>query len=185
MPRRKSISDEEILDRALPLLAREGPGGFTLASLARETGLASATLLQRFGTKQTLVERAFQQDNMRFAQWVNDLPEGRGLEATLAVYRTMIEGFHEEPGLEDHLLWLREDIRDPMFNALARERFELFRAAIIKRLPPVRLSRNEVANMLDAQCHGAIIQWAIEPHGRLSDYVMASLTAVLRLAAKR
>jgi hypothetical protein len=34
MPRRKSISDEEILDRALPLMTSAGPSGFTLADLA-------------------------------------------------------------------------------------------------------------------------------------------------------
>jgi AcrR family transcriptional regulator len=184
MSRRKTISDEEILDCALPLLAREGPGGFTLASLAQETGLAPATLLQRFGSKQELVERAFQQDNERFARWIDNLPQGRGLKETLAVYQAAIEGFHAEPGLEDHLLWLREDIRDPKFNALTRERFALFREAILKRLPPVRLPREEVSRLLDAQCHGAIIQWAIEPSGRLTDYVMRSLATVLRFAAK-
>jgi AcrR family transcriptional regulator len=184
MARRKAISDEELLDRALPLMAREGPGGFTLAALAKETGVAPATLLQRFGDKRTLIERAFRRDNERFARWIDVLPEGRGVEATLAVYRAATEDFHDVPGLEDHLLWLRVDIRDPTFNALARARFALFRAAILKRLPPVRLPRDEVARLLDAQCHGAIIQWAIEPKGSLPDYVMASLATVLRLAAK-
>jgi len=31
--------------------------------------------------------------------------------------------------------------------------------------------------------HGAIIQWAIEPQGSLTYYVMRSLSALLRLAA--
>jgi AcrR family transcriptional regulator len=185
MPRRKSISDEEILDRALPVMARAGPAGFTLADVATEIGLSPATLLQRFGDKKTLTERAFARDNERFAQWIADLPEGRGAAATLAVYRAATETFHADPDpeLADHLLWLREDIRDPAFNALARARFALFRAAILKRLPPVRLPREQVARLLDAQCHGAIIQWAIEPKGSLTDYVMKSLAAVLRLAA--
>jgi AcrR family transcriptional regulator len=184
MPRRKTISDEEILNRSLPLLTRAGPAGFTLAQLAQETGLAPATLLQRFGSKRDLIERAFKQDNARFSRWIDDLPEGRGLKATLAVYQAAIDDFHAETGLEDHLLWLREDIRDPKFNALARERFALFRRAILKRLPPVRSSRELVARLLDAQCHGAIMQWAIEPSGRLTEYVMRSLEVVLRFAKK-
>jgi TetR/AcrR family transcriptional regulator, macrolide resistance operon repressor len=185
MARHKSISDEEILERALPVIARAGPAGFTLADVAAEIGLSPATLLQRFGDKKTLTTRAFARDNERFARWIAELPEGRGVAATLAVYRAATEGFHEDPDpeLADHLLWLREDIRDPVFNALARARFALFRAAILKRLPPLRLPAEEVARLLDAQCHGAIIQWAIEPKGSLTDYVMKSLAAVLRLAA--
>ncbi|MEN2793290.1 TetR/AcrR family transcriptional regulator [Sphingomonas oligophenolica] len=185
MTRRKSISDEDILERALPIMARAGPAGFTLADIAAEIGLSPATLLQRFGDKKTLVERAFAQDNERFARWIADLPEGRGEAATLAVYRAATEGFHADPDpeLADHLLWLREDIRDPVFNALARARFALFRAAILARLPPLRLPPEEVARLLDAQLHGAPIQWAIEPSGSLTDYVMQSLTTVLRLAA--
>lgn len=187
MPRQKILSDDEILERALPVMARSGPAGFTLADLTAETGLSPATLLQRFGSKRALIERAFIRDNDRFAQWIADLPEGRGTRATLDVYRTATEAFHTEPHSElaDHLLWLREDIRDPKFNAMARERFALFRAAIMKRLPPTRLPARQVADLLDAQCHGAIMQWAIEPKGSLADHVMKSLTAVLKLAVKQ
>jgi AcrR family transcriptional regulator len=108
MPRRKSISDEDILDRALPVIARAGPAGFTLADIATEIGLSPATLLQRFGDKKTLVERAFGRDNERFARWVADPPEGRGVAATLAVYRAATEAFHADPDpeLAEHLLWL-------------------------------------------------------------------------------
>jgi len=114
-----------------------------------------------------------------------DLPKGSGEDATLAVYRAATEDFHADadPELADHLLWLREDIRDPVFNALARARFALFRTAILERLPPVRLPREEVARLLDAQLHGVLMQWAIEPKGSLTDYVIQSVAAVLRLAA--
>jgi AcrR family transcriptional regulator len=183
MPRRKLVSDEEILERALPVIARAGPAGFTLADIAQEIGLSPATLLQRFGDKKSLVERAFAQDNVRFERWIADLPGGKGEEAVLAVYRAATEDFHADPDpeLADHLLWLREDIRDPAFNALARARFAMFRAAILERLPPTRLPPDEVAQLLDAQLHGALIQWAIEPHGTLTDHVMRSLTTLLRM----
>jgi AcrR family transcriptional regulator len=183
MPRRKSVSDDEILERALPVIARAGPAGFTLADIAQEIGLSPATLLQRFGDKKSLVERAFAQDNVRFKRWIADLPRGKGEEAVLAVYRAATEDFHADPDpeLADHLLWLREDIRDPAFNALARARFAMFRAAILERLPPTRLPPDEVAQLLDAQLHGALIQWAIEPHGTLTDHVMRSLSTVLRM----
>ena len=77
MSRRKTLSDEEILDRALPVMARAGPSGFTLGDLAAEIGLSPATLLQRFGSKRRLIERSFARDNERFARWIADLPELR------------------------------------------------------------------------------------------------------------
>ncbi len=184
MGRHKSISDDEILEYALPVIARAGPAGFRLTDVAAKIGLSPATLLQRFGDKKTLVERAFAHDNERFASWIAELPKGRGEAETLAVYRAATQGFHAnpDPDLADHLLWLREDIRDPVFNAMARARFGLFRTAIVERLPPLRLPAHEVAQILDGQMHGAIIQWAIEPEGSLTDYVMQRLSALLRLA---
>ena len=80
------MSDEEVLDRALPLIGRAGPTGFTLADVAAEVGLAPATLIQRFGDKKTLIERVFARDNERFTRWIEDLPDERGKEAVLAIY---------------------------------------------------------------------------------------------------
>src|SRR5215472_12040665 len=175
MPRRKTISDEAILDRALPLLARAGPSGFTMADLAREVGVASATLFQRFGDKQTLIARVFGRDNARFVAWLDGLPAGEGADVVIEIYAEATKVFGDNPSLADHLLWLREDIRDPTLNRLARDRFKLFRAVIVKRLPRLPISAERAADLLDAQYHGAVIQWALEPRGRLSDFVTASL----------
>ena len=182
MPRRKTISDEEILDRALPLMASAGPAGFTLADLGRELGIAPATLLQRFGDKQTLIERAFSRDNERFVQWIEDLPTGVGADVVIKIYSDATKLFGDNPNLADHLLWLREDIRDPMMNRLSLERFKLFRAAIVKRLPPMRVPANTAARLLDAQYHGAVVQWALEPRGRLYDFMKRSLRDWFRLS---
>ena len=181
MPRQKTISDEEILDRALPLMATAGPAGFTLADVARAVGVAPATLLQRFGDKQTLIERAFARDNERFVPWLESLPEGVGADVVVRIYSDATKLFGDNPSLSDHLLWLREDIRDPALNRLARHRFKLFRAAIVKRLPPLPIPPQRAARLLDAQYHGAVVQWALEPQGKLADFVARSLRDWFRL----
>lgn len=181
MPRPKTISDEDILDRALPLMAAAGPAGFTLADVAREVGVAPATLLQRFGGKQTLIERAFARDNERFVPWLESLPRGVGADVVIRIYSDATKLFGDNPSLSDHLLWLREDIRDPALNRLAKQRFKLFRAAIVKRLPPLPISAQRAARLLDAQYHGAVVQWALEPHGKLADFVASSLKDWFRL----
>lgn len=182
MPRRKSISDEEILDRALPLMARAGPAGVTLAGIAKEVGVSPATLLQRFGDKRTLVERTFARDNERFIEWLEELPTGVGADVVIGIYSDAANLFGDNASLADQLLWLREDIRDPMMNRLARERFGRFRAEIVKRLPPMRVPADTAARLLDAQFHGAVVQWALEPRGRLADFVRRSLKAWFRLS---
>lgn len=182
MPRTKTISDEEILDRALPLMAAAGPGGFTLGDVAREVGVSTATLFQRFGDKQTFIHRAFARDNERFTPWLRGLPQGVGAEAVVQIYADATRLFGENPSLSDHLLWLREDIRDPALNRLARRRFRLFRVAIVKRLPPLPIPPHRAARLLDAQYHGAVVQWALEPRGALADFVAESLRDWFRLA---
>src|SRR5919202_3700704 len=57
-PRPRQRADSDILDAAARVISRLGPSRFTLADVAREAGLAPATLLQRFGSKQGLL-RAF------------------------------------------------------------------------------------------------------------------------------
>lgn len=175
MARRKTISDEELLDRALPVIARAGPTRFTLADVAKEVGVAPATLLQRFRDKQTLTERAFARDNERFVLWIESLPPGVGAKAVIRIYSEATKLFGEDLSVADHLLWLREDIRDPQLNRLARARFKLFRAEIVQRLPPMRIHPDKAASLLDAQFHGAVIQWALEPRGDLATFVMRSL----------
>jgi AcrR family transcriptional regulator len=183
MPRKKAISDEEILDRALVVMTRAGPG-FTLADIANEVGIAPATLLQRFGDKQTLIELVFARDNARFVLWLENLPAAAGVNAIIKIYSEATELFGEQPSLADHLLWLREDIRDPVLNRLSRRRFKLFRAEIVKRLPPMRIPPDRVARLLDAQFHGAVVQWALEPRGRLAHFVTSSLKDWFRAVSK-
>ena len=182
MPRPKSISDEDILDRALPLMAKAGPAGFTLADVARAVGVAPATLIQRFGDKQSLVERAFARDNDRFVPWLQGLPQGVGVDVVVGIYADATRLFGDNPSLSDHLLWLREDIRDPALNRLALSRFTLFRAEILERLPPLPIPPERAARLLDAQYHGAVVQWALEPEGKLADFVAGSLRDWFRLA---
>jgi AcrR family transcriptional regulator len=182
VPRRKSISDEEILDIALPIMAEAGPAGFTLADVAKAVGVAPATLLQRFGDKQTLIERAFARDNERFIPWLESLPAGVGADVVVRIYADATRLFGDNPSLADHLLWLREDIRDPALNRLAQRRFKLFRAEIVKRLPPLPIPPQRAARLLDAQYHGAVVQWALEPEGTLADFVTRSLRDWFRLS---
>ena len=85
----------------------------------------------------------------------------------------------------DQLLWLRQDMRDPDLNRLARERFRLLREAIAARMPPLAIAPAQAARLVEAQWQGALNQWGIAPEGRLVDFVTESLTAWFALVAAR
>lgn len=177
MARRKTISDETVLEAALQVMVAKGPSDFTLADIARATGIAPATLVQRFGDKHGLVVAAFAQDNRAFARALRELPPGRGAAAVIAVFRLLSPGVEDVGLFADQLLWLRQDMRDPDLNRLARERFAMLRETIAERMPPLAIPPDEAARLAEAQWQGALNQWGIEPQGRLVDSVTQKLAA--------
>jgi AcrR family transcriptional regulator len=183
MARRKTISDEAVLEAALRVMTAQGPADFTLADVADAAGIAPATLVQRFGDKRGLIVAAFSQDNEAFARALAELPSGVGAAAVIAVFRLMTPGIEDVGRFADQLLWLRQDMRDPDLNRLARERFRVLREAIAQRLPPLAIPPAEAARLVEAQWQGALNQWGIAPEGRLVDFVTESLAAWFSLVA--
>jgi AcrR family transcriptional regulator len=184
MARPRRISDEDVLAGALRVMFRTGPGEFTLAAVAAEVGIAPPTLLQRFGDKRSLVLRALAQENGDFARAVAAAPGGRGREAVIALLLSLTPDIADPDDLATGLLWLREDFRDAGLNALARERWELLRAAIGERLPPLRIGPDLAARLIEAQWQGAFNQWGFFHEGRLSDYVREQLESWFELAGE-
>ena len=54
-PRPRTVSDIDILTATHRVISRLGPNRFTLADVAKESGLSPATLVQRFGSKRGLL----------------------------------------------------------------------------------------------------------------------------------
>ncbi|MFB2607894.1 TetR/AcrR family transcriptional regulator, partial [Rhizobium phaseoli] len=48
MPRRRTLSDEQLLAMVLALIQTEGPDAATFAAVAKASGLSGSTLVQRF-----------------------------------------------------------------------------------------------------------------------------------------
>ncbi len=61
MARRKLISDTEVLDAVLALFAHEGSKGVSFGAVGRLTGLAPATLVQRFTSRDAMFAMAIAQ----------------------------------------------------------------------------------------------------------------------------
>ncbi|HEY5072195.1 MAG TPA: TetR/AcrR family transcriptional regulator [Caulobacteraceae bacterium] len=177
MARQKTISDEAVLDAAMGVMFAKGPSDFTLADIAQAAGIAPATLVQRFGDKRRLILATLARDNEMFARILAELPINHGAAAVIAVLRLLTPDIDDAGVFSDQLLWLRQDMRDPDLNRLARERFEKLREAIAPRLPPLAIAPAKAALLVEAQWQGALNQWGIAPEGRLVDFVTRSLAA--------
>jgi AcrR family transcriptional regulator len=183
--RRKLISDDAVLVATLRVMSRHGPGGFTLADVAMEAGVAPATLLQRFGAKDRLERLAVARDNQAFAETLAGLPTGRSAASAIAVFLVLTGEAADPQALADQLLWLRLDLGAPEINALVQARFQLLRDAVAARLPPLPMPPQMAARLAEAQWHGALIQWGVERPGRLADYITESLAAWFSLIVDR
>lgn len=185
MARRKTLSDEAVLDAALRVMTVKGPLDFTLADIGAATGLAPATLVQRFGGKAELVHAAFARDNVRFIERLAAAPKTTGPAAVIALFLMLTPRTVDVGLFADQLLWLRQDMRDPLMNGLARDRFAALRAAIAERLPPLPMAPQDAARLIEAQWQGALNQWGLEPQGDLADYITGQLADWFALVQAR
>jgi AcrR family transcriptional regulator len=185
MARTKTISDEAVLAAAASVMLAKGPSEFTLADAAKAAGIAPATLVQRFGDKHGLIVAAIAQDNVSFGCFLAELPDAIGAEAVIDIFARMFPDVGVDVGhFADQLLWLRQDMRDPDLNRLARERFAMLRSAVARRLPPLSISADEAASLVEAQWQGALLQWGIFREGSLKEFVSGSLRAWFDLVCR-
>ena len=182
MARRKTISDDAVLDAALAVMFRRGPADFTLADVSAQIGIAPPTLIQRFGDKRRLMVAAVARDNETFFRMLEALPSGRGAEAVIGVFLLLTPDADDADRFADQLLWLHQDMRDADLNALALRRFQRLHAAVAERMPDLALPAERAALLVDAQWQGALIQWGMHRQGRLADYVTQCLTSWFALA---
>jgi AcrR family transcriptional regulator len=185
MTRTKTISDEAVLAAAATVMFAKGPSEFTLADIAKAAGIAPATLVQRFGDKHGLVVAAIAQDNRAFDRFLAELPPEVGAEAVIDVFARMFPGVGEDvASFADQLLWLRQDMRDPDLNRLARARFAALRTAVAARMPPLPIPAEQAAWLVEAQWQGVLVQWGIFREGALADFVAEQLRAWFDLAQR-
>lgn len=134
MSRTKTIPDTVIFAAIRRLLARKGDKAVSFSSVAQVSGLAAATLVQRYGTRDRMVRSAL------LAAW--DMLDARTEAAAQA---TRDKGPHaflkalgaDEAAVEDAAAdvdLLAIDLRDPVLRARAKAWREAVEATLATRL---------------------------------------------------
>lgn len=188
MPRAKVVPDEEVLASTAELLGARGPAGLTLAEVGRATGLAAATLVQRFGSKRGLL--------LAFAEWAAAgaaapfraarAAGGPPVEALLRALQEMAGAVAAPERMANHLGVLQLDLADAEMAAQAaaharavrREIAALLREAVAEgELRAADVER--LAGTVQAVYNGALLLWAVDPEGSAGDRLRAEVEAVL------
>lgn len=191
---RPRVPDAEVLRRTAEVIGELGPSRFTLADVARATGLAPPTLVKRYGSKRGLmlalvggaaasVEAAVAAARQRHA---------RPLDALVDLATGMARGIDSPTVLANHLAFLQLDLSDPEFHAhaLAHARrvvaahaallAEAWAAGDLAASPEGEAPDVErLARAVQATAGGALIAWAIERDGTAAAAVARDLETLL------
>lgn len=176
MGRSKKVPDGELLDRLLVAMGKAGPG-VSFARAATCVGLAPATLVQRFGTREGMVESTLLHAWARLeaATRIADAeasPDPAGAVDLLVRLTSMGSG---EADFSEGLLLLREDFRHPVLRARGAKWGEQLATALAPRLSGDAGRGAVLGWQLASVWQGAIVWWGFTRYGRLQDNVKAVL----------
>ena len=177
MARHKTLSDDDLLDRLIPVVMTNGPDGLTFALAAVAVGLSQATLVQRFrsrgGMVQAILLRAW--DHLDSATQVADQTAPDGPDGALALLRALMPGERVEADMTDGLRLLREDVRNPVLRARGKAWGERLANALGRRLHPDPATGTALGWQMLQVWQGAVIWWAFSRQGDPTAYVTAAL----------
>ena len=188
-PRTRGKPDSELLAATARVIERIGPQRLTLADVAEETGLAPATLLQRFGSKRGLLLAVASQGasgvREQFARIRASYPSPlRSLEA---VARSMAQMAKTPEALANHLAFLEMDLADRDFHRLALAQARQFQKEIRALLDEAvregelrRCATAKLANAVQSMISGSLLGWAIHREGKADAWIARDLDVLLR-----
>jgi len=193
VPRPRTIDDDAVLDAAARLIGRVGPAKLTLAHVAAESGLAPATLLQRFGSKRGLL-LAVARRPARFAPVFEAARAGEPtrLGALVAALVALTRPVRTPETLANSIAFLQLDLADPEFRAETLTFFAGLREQVEALLREAAAEGElagadpaALASTLITTYNGALITWAVLHEGTLEDWMRRRLEAVLAPYAAR
>lgn len=181
MAQKKSIDDQSVLEKALLVISERGPEAFTLADVGKAVGLAPATLMQRFGSKQQLLILAAKQANIKLREDLAELKKKKlpWNQEVIHLLSAVPEGFGSRQEIANSLGVLKLDMVDKELHPIARELFESLRNRLQELVQEgqavgqldASLDAKAITWELDALRHGFIIQWCLSGNHSLQKWL--------------
>jgi AcrR family transcriptional regulator len=177
MARTRTISDETILDAALGVISKGSPAALTFGAVAAEVGLAPATLVQRFASKEALLRAALLRawDGLDASTAQQDAGQPVSIDGAIELLHALwpIEG--DVVAYADGLLLLREDMRDPALRARGEAWLNALARALGRRLSADPLRQQRLGQLMTSQWQGAQIRWAFSRAGTPRQFIETEL----------
>ncbi|MGI6852790.1 TetR/AcrR family transcriptional regulator [Mesorhizobium sp. 1B3] len=187
MPRKKTLSDNDLLDRILGLMHRAGPDGVTFAAAASETGLSAATLVQRFGTKDALLHavllRAWDLLEQRTEAAI--AAEPRTPKGAVAILVALSGDYGSGEDYAEGLLVLREDLRNAELRARGERWGGRLADALGDCLADTEGPRADLGRLLAGQWQGALLWWGFSRIGTPAEAIERDLLAFCAAIGRR
>ncbi|GAA3758340.1 TetR/AcrR family transcriptional regulator [Microbacterium kribbense] len=181
---------EEILTRALEVIAREGYGGASVKELAAAVGLSQAGLLHYFDSKEELFTAILRKrDDTDAAQFGPiDAMTPLDITAVRTGFLGVIRHNSEVPGLVELFSRMAADAAAPQHPAhdFFLERGRTLRKLFIDVIAPAQstgdlspgIDPDTLARVLQAVADGLQLQWLLEPDIDMAAIVGALFTAL-------
>lgn len=187
---------EEILRRALDVIAREGYRGASVKELADAVGLSQAGLLHYFGSKEELfAEILRKRDEVDMEVYGPGDDEPVDYERMRELYLRIVRHNAEVPGLVELFSRMAVDAADPQHPAheFFLRRGELLRDAWFGSLRTHQadgtisstIDPDTLARILQAVADGLQLQWMLDPTVDMAAIMDALFTALLTPGSAR
>jgi AcrR family transcriptional regulator len=187
--RARTVTNETLLDTAVELIMLHGPAKLTFAALGQQTGLAPATLVQRFGTKERLLvavaEHCLTDISQTFEAASPD--SSAPLEALTTALSALASSVGSVTAFANGLAFLQMDLTNPKLSQLTRQgevqmhsqiKILLDAAVAAQELRPC--NTHALAMTIQTTYHGALITWAIYQMANIDEWLVQRLEDALR-----
>jgi AcrR family transcriptional regulator len=182
--RPREHSDQELIELAVAAITRRQGGAWSLADIARDSGVHSATFIKRFGSKQGLslaMSRA----------WIASIPTAPRTADPEAELRNWIResygSFGDPTNVASSMASLSADLADPVLRQALADGWRAQTAYVRQLLESavgngrlLRLPHTDHATaVLLAASEGAVIRWFADPRRPLADTLDLILSTLL------
>ncbi|WP_414471370.1 TetR/AcrR family transcriptional regulator [Microvirga sp. M2] len=162
MARPRTIPDEQVLDALLEALMDNGPDGLTFTRAAAACGLSPATLVQRYGAREALVQaillRAW--DRLDAETEAADEEEAPTPEGAIDLLLRLMPIETAERDATNGLLLLREDMRNPILRSRGAAWGHRLADALGRRLSKDQAQSKRLGWQMASLWQGAHTWWA-------------------------
>ncbi len=188
MARVKTTTDREIVEAAARVITRVGTSCLRLSDVAAEVGLAPATLLQRFKTKQDLLLAV---TALRMEEIIADFAERRAnasspLEALLSFGSKKRSLINSRQQIANSLACMQLSLTDTGFRQQMEVLAQTLRSELTSLIDEA-VNAGELrgchpdllARAIMAMFHGSLIWWAVSQEGAAEPHIQRDLETLI------